>query len=123
MKKLVIEKSTVTLNENMNKKSLSLDAKKAEPIKKNIIKQLEVINKSLSELDSILNRLAIKNLLNDDYKGFAIQCSKKCSSQAQAAALLATNIDSKYNDDQKNILIQDLDDRISFLEERIAKMQ
>lgn len=123
MKKLVIEKTPITLNSNMNKKNLSLDTKKAEPIKKNIHKQLEIIHRTLDELDSILNRLAIKNMLNDDYKSFAIQCSKKCSAQAQAAVSLISSIDSKYNDDQKSILIQDLDERISFLEERIAKMQ
>ena len=123
MKKLIIDKVPINLNENMSKKNLSLDTKNAEPIKTNVIKQLEIINKSLNELDSILNRLVIKNLLNDEYKSFAIQCSKKCSLQAQAASALQSNIESKYNDDQKTILIQNLDERISFLEERIAKMQ
>lgn len=123
MKKLNIEKSTIVLRSNMNRKDLSLDAKKADPIKKNILKQLEIIHKSLDEVDSILNRMSIKNFFSDDYKNLVVQCEKKCSTQAKSAATLSDSFDRKYSDDQKEILIQNLDERISYLEERLAKMQ
>ncbi len=122
MKKINIEKVSVELHKNMNKRTLSLDTKKADASKKNIIKQLDTISKSLNQLDSILNRMAMKRSFTDDYNGFAILCAKKCTSQAQAAKSLSINLDAKYNDDQKSILIQDLDDRISFLEKKLSKL-
>ncbi len=123
MKKLILDKTNVELNKKMNKKSLSLDTKKADSIKKNIVKQLDVIYKTLNQLDSILNKMAMKKSFSDEYNGFAVLCAKKCISQAQAARSLITNFETKYNDDQKSILIQDLDDRISFLEEKLAKIK
>ena len=122
MKKLIIDKSNVTLHKNMNRKNLSLDTKKADSLKKNIVKQLDAISKSLDQIEAILNRMAMKKSFQDEYNGFAIQCARKCVSQAQASRSLIMNIDAKYSEDQKSILIQDLDDRISFLEKKIAKM-
>ena len=122
MDRITREKQNAVLNKNMNRKDLTLENKKAEPIKNNIIKQLEIINKSFSELESVLNRLAMKKFISDDKNALAIQCSKKCASQAQAARSLITNFENKYCDDQKMILIQELDERISFLEEKLSKM-
>ena len=123
MKKTSNEKPTVALHANMNKKNLSLNTKKADTIKSNIVKQLEVIYKSFNEIDAILNRLNMKRYVADDSTGFVVQCAKKCVSQAQATRSLIMNLEMKYNEDQKTLIIQDLDDRISFLEERLAKMK
>jgi len=123
MKKLSFDKVNVELHKNMNKKTLSLDTKKADASKKNIMKQLDVIAKSLNQLESILNRMSMKKSFSDEYNAFAISCAKKCTSQAQAARSLIMNLDSKYNEDQKSVLIKDLDDRISFLEKKISELQ
>lgn len=122
MKKISIEKTNILLHDNMNKKKLSLDAEKMEPLKKNILKSLETIHKSLSDLDVILNKMALKKSFSDEYNIFAQQCAKKCVSQAQSVRTLIDNFEIKYNDDYKSILIQDLDDRISDIERRIAMM-
>ena len=122
MKKISIEKTAVTLHKNMNKKNLSLDAEKMEPIKKSIMKNLQTILKSLNDIDSILNKMALKKSFSEDYNLFAQQCAKRCIAQAQALRSLMDNFESKYNDDHKTILIQDLDDRISDIERRISMM-
>lgn len=123
MKKLSFDKVNVELHKNMNKKTLSLDTKKADASKKNIMKQLDTVAKSLNQIEATLNRMAMKKAFSDEYNGFAIQCAKKCTSQAQAARSLIMNLDAKYNDDQKSVLIQDLDDRISFLEKKISELK
>ena len=123
MKKLSFDKVNVELHNNMNKKTLSLDTKKADASKKNIMKQLDIIAKSLNQLESILNRMSMKKSFSDEYNAFALSCAKKCTSQAQAARSLIMNLDTKYNEDQKSVLIKDLDDRISFLEKKISDLQ
>ncbi|MBP5678522.1 MAG: hypothetical protein J6X28_01680 [Bacilli bacterium] len=123
MKKSENEKSNAILHKNMNKKDLSLDSKKADPYKNNIIKQLNTIQKCFSELEPVLNRMAMKRVFSDDCNSLSLQCAKKCSSQAQSARSLMNNIETKYIDDQKSVLIQGLDERISYLEEVISHMQ
>ena len=123
MKKSNNGKTTIALHPNMNKKNLSLNTKKADAIKHNIVKQLDIIYKSFNEIDAILNRLNMKKFVNDDSTGFVVQCAKKCVSQAQATRSLIMNLEMKYSEDHKALIIQDLDDRISFLEERLAKMK
>lgn len=123
MKKLSIEKKTIVLHKNMNKKDLYLDSKKADSCKKNILKQLDIIQKSFDELDSILNKMSMKKTFIDEYNGFSLQCAKKCVSQAQAARSLMMNLESKYNDDQKSILIRELDERISYIEKKLANIE
>ena len=107
----------------MSKKSLCLDTKKADVMKDNILKQLDIIAKSFNEVHSILNRLNMKKYISDGNTGLVVQCAKSCLSQAQAARALMTNLDAKYNEDQKNLIIEDLNDRIAFLEEKLAQMK
>ena len=122
MKKINIEKSSVTLSNNVNKKNISLNAEKMDPLKKDILKNLEVIYKCFGELDSLLNKMALKKSFNDEYNALAQQCAKKCVSQAQSVRSLIENLENRYNDDYKTVLIQDLDSRISDIEKRLSTM-
>ena len=122
MKKIETKKSSSLLHENMDRKNLSLDRRKADPFKKNIDKQLGIIQKTLSELEVTLNRMSMKRLFTDDHHSLSMQCAKKCSSQAQSAKSLMANLDLKYMDDEKMILISELDDRITEVEKRIAEL-
>ena len=122
MKKIETKKNISVLNQNMDRKNLSLDTRKADPLKKNIDKQLEVIQKTLSELEVTLNRMSMKRLFTDDHHSLSMQCAKKCASQAQSARSLMSNFDLKYMDDQKMILISELDERITEVEKRIAEL-
>ncbi len=122
MKKIETKKSGSLLHENMDRKNLSLDRRKADPFKKNIDKQLGIIQKTLSELEVTLNRMSMKRLFTDDHHSLSMQCAKKCASQAQSAKSLMANLDLKYMDDEKMILISELDDRITEVEKRIAEL-
>jgi hypothetical protein len=122
MKKIETKKSGSLLHENMDRKNLSLDRRKADPFKKNIDKQLGIIQKTLGELEVTLNRMSMKRLFTDDHHSLSMQCAKKCASQAQSAKSLMANLDLKYMDDEKMILISELDDRITEVEKRIAEL-
>jgi hypothetical protein len=122
MKKIETKKSGSLLHENMDRKNLSLDRRKADPFKKNIDKQLGIIQKTLSELEVTLNRMSMKRLFTDDHHSLSMQCAKKCASQAQSAKSLMANLDLKYMDDEKMILISELDERITEVEKRIAEL-
>lgn len=122
MKKISIEKTNVTLHENMNKKKLNLNTEKMEPLKKDILKDLENIHKSLIALDSVLSKMALKKSFGEEYNIYAQQIARKCVSQAQSVRSLIDNFEYKYNDDFKTVLIRDLDQRISDVEKRLAMM-
>ena len=66
--------------------------------------------------------MSMKRLFTDDHHSLSMQCAKKCASQAQSAKSLMANLDLKYMDDEKMILISELDDRITEVEKRIAEL-
>ena len=120
MKKVVFVKPSPTLNPKMNKKHLYLDDKNALGFKNDIVKQLGEIEKSLQKISGILNKMNLKKIYEDKGLELSAQCLKKCSSQAQAAKSLKENFEEKYRDDLKDIVVQDLDSRISHLEELLS---
>ena len=111
----------VSLHPLMNRKDIYLDSQKADAAKKNMIKQLDVIANSFSEIHTILNRFNMKKYLSEGSSGVVVQTAKKCLSQSQAARTLSINLEAKYCEDQKNIIIEDLNTRIAFLEERLSQ--
>lgn len=117
MQKIDLGKPTTTINSRMNRKELYMDIKNMDKLKNNLLKQLGSLSKTLIDLDSTLGKLCQKNFFEGDYKDLAIQCSRKCSSQAQSANSLVGNLELKYSDDVKNVAIKNLDERISYLEE------
>lgn len=117
MQKIDLGKPTTTINSKMNRKDLYMDIKKTDKLKNDLLKHFESLNKTLSNLDSTLSKLSQKDFFEGDYKELANQCSRKCSSQAQAANSLLNNLELKYSDDVKSVAIKNLDERISYLEE------
>ena len=63
----------------------------------------------------------MKKYVIEGNSGFVLQTAKKCLSQAQAARALSINLEAKYSEDQKNLVIEDLNARIAFLEERLSQ--
>ena len=120
MAKVDLGKPNIVLNDKMNKKDLRLDTSRANPLKKNILKQLGNVSQSFEELESIINKMVLKKMFSDEYNNVSIQCARKCLSQSQISKNLMISFDTKYNDDVKTILIKDLDDRISYLESVIS---
>ena len=122
MKKIDFVKPTPTLKANMSKKTLYMDEKKALTYKKDMVNQLGDIEKSLKKISGILNKMNLKKVFDDKKADLSSQCMKKCASQAQAASSLKENIEVKYREDLKDIVIQDLDSRISHLEDLLSHL-
>lgn len=116
MKKIDLGKPVTSLNEKMNKKELYVDSNKADKIKKNIIKQINALNKAFDECDGLLNKMSYKKVFNDEYTKISVQCGKKCLQQSKAGEKIVSMIEDSYKDDVKSYLIQSLDERISYLE-------
>lgn len=121
MKKIDLGKPTTILNENMNRKDLYVDSDNTDKMRKNIIKQFGILNKSLGEMEGILNKMAYKKAFTDEYNNISLQCAKKCAIQAKTASTLKDTFEEKYKDDMRSYIIKTLDDRISYLESRILK--
>ncbi len=113
------EKSKICINSNMNRKSLYLDSKSADPIKKNIEKQLKILSDSYKELSVLLTKMSYKNFLAGDSVQLALQSSMKCAIQSDEASKLLDDFLFHYNDDVKSALIKSLDDRITYLEKKL----
>ena len=122
MKKVVFVKPTPTLKSNMNKKTLSLDEKKASIYQKDMVNQLNNIEKSLQNISGILNKMNLKKVFDDKKMDLSTQCMKKSASQAQAAKSLRENLELKYREDLKDIVVKNLDSRISRLEEVLSQI-
>lgn len=116
MKKIDLGKPTTVINKNMNRKELYVDSKKMEKINKDIVKQLDILSKSLSEVEGILNKMAYKKMFVDEYNNVSVQCAKKCILQAKGANTLKETLNDKYRDDIKMFVLNSLDERISYLE-------
>ena len=119
MKRVNLGKPTATIHENMSRKKLYVDTNHCDPIKKNILKQLEILEKSFDQMSSLLNKASYKKLFREDYNSVALQCSKKSLSLSEDFKELGTEIDTKYNDDVKMALINNLNERISYLEDKL----
>jgi len=118
MKKVSLGKSTVIMSDNVNQKNLSVDIKQAGTIKKDMLKQLNDIKKSYEKLSDLLNKMSYKKMFTGDYNSVALQCSKQCDVQGNYVEKLITDFEYKYNDDVKSVLINNLDERISYLENK-----
>lgn len=116
MKKIDLGKPTTVINKNMNRKELYVDSKKMEKINKDIVKQLDILSKSLSEVEGILNKMSYKKMFVDEYNNVSVQCAKKCTLQAKGANTLKETLNDKYRDDIKMFVLNSLDERISYLE-------
>lgn len=122
MGKYSLGKSTTRVGNNLNKNDLYINEVKADPIVKNILKELDDINSSLQKINIILNRSvkieAVKGSKARSFKAWA----RKCKEQANNALKLKEKVSTKYNKDVKDYPIKLLDDRIAELEKKIAMM-
>lgn len=119
MEKINFGKSTATISENMNRKKIYVDPKHGDDITTNILKRLDSLEKSYMELGSLLNKMSYKNYFRDDSKSYLLQCSKKCNSLSNDAKNLRQEWDYQYHEDIKMMLIERLDERISYLESKL----
>ena len=122
MGKYNLGKSTVEVGGKLTRDELYLNEVKAEPIVKNILKELDDINNSLQKINITLNRsikvAPIKGSKANTFKAWA----RKSKEQASNALKLKDKVSTKYNKDAKDYPIKLLDDRIAELERKIAML-
>ena len=122
MGKYNLGKSTVEVGGKLTRDELYLNEVKAEPIVKNILKELDDINNSLQKINITLNRsikvAPIKGNKASTFKAWA----RKSKEQGNNALKLKDKVSTKYNKDAKDYPIKLLDDRIAELERKIAML-
>lgn len=122
MGKYNLGKSTTKIQDKIIKEGIFINEVKADPIVKNILKELDDISTSLRKINITLNRSvnigAIKGSKANTFKAWA----RKSKEQANNAEKLQEKITTKYNKDVKDYPIKLLDERIAELEKKIAMM-
>ena len=122
MGKYNLGKSTTKIQEKITKEGIYINEVKADPIIKNILKELDGISTSLQKINITLNRSVnigvVKGTKANTFKSWA----RKSKEQANNALKLKEKISTKYNKDVKDYPIKLLDERIAELEKKIAMM-
>ncbi len=105
-----------------DKKNLYVDNKKAKVLVDDTLKQLEIINSSLSKVSALLFEAVslkyVKGSRASAFKGWA----RKSKAQAAASLKLSNSVHTKLEDDIRDYPIKLLDDRIAELERKIASL-
>ena len=122
MGKYNLGKSTTKMDERLVKEGIYINEVKADPIIKNILKELDNINISLQKINIVLNRSVnigmVKGAKANTFKAWA----RKGKEQANNALKLRDKVAAKYDKDIRDYPIKLLDDRIAELEKKIAMM-
>ena len=120
MGKYNLGKSTTKMGTKLTKEDIYLNEVKADPIIKNILKELDGVSASLQNINILLNRsvkvAGIKGNKAITFKSWA----RKSKAQANNALKIKDKVTTKYNKDVKDYPIKLLDDRIAELEKKIA---
>lgn len=122
MGKYNLGKVTKEVSSRIDKKNLYVNEKKAEPIVKDMEKQLTRIRASLLKINLLLNESTSSKMVKGSratvFKGWA----KKAKSQATTAENLKVLLEASYKHDVDKYPIKMLDDRIAELEKRIMEL-
>lgn len=119
MGKYSLGKATTKINSKMSKDSLNLDESKATPLKNSMMKQFDTIQKSLTNINSYMNKAVSKKVVTGSYANAFKGWAKKCNSQSAAAKKRRTALNTKYSEDVRNYTVKLLDQRIAELEAKI----
>lgn len=122
MGKYNLGKSTTKVQEKITKEGLYINEVKAEPIVKNILKELDEINASLQKINITLNRSVNIGVIKGNKANTFKSWARKSKEQANNALKLKDKVTTKYNKDVKDYPIKLLDERIAELEKKIAMM-
>ena len=105
-----------------DKKNLYVDNKKAKVMVDDVVKQLDIINSSLSKVSALLfESVSLKYVKCSRATAFT-GWARKAKSQAAASLKLSNNVHTKLEDDIRDYPIKLLDDRIAELERKIASL-
>lgn len=122
MGKYNLGKSTTKMDQRLVKEGIYINEVKADPIVRNILKELDDVSVSLQKINIILNRSVnigvVKGNKTNTFKSWA----RKGKEQANNALKLKEKLSTKYDKDVRDYPIKLLDDRIAELEKKIAMM-
>ena len=111
------------LDKKMTKKDLYVDVKKADKLIENIINQSNIIEKGLNKIVNVLNKMVYKKSVKNEDRTKVIAITKKYNNQVQRIKKTIDTISTKYNVDRSDFAIKLLNDRISFLEQKIEELR
>ena len=123
MGKYSLGKSKSSINEQITKGNLFIDEKRCGKLEASINKNLELIEKSMLNVEKLLNKSLKSGAVTGSRVKVFKSWSRKCNSQANSAARLRDKIREGYEADVKYYPIKQLDDRIAELEEKLAKLE
>ena len=122
MGKYNLGKSITKMDQRLVKEGIYINEVKADPIVRNILKELDDVSVSLQKINIILNRSVnigvVKGNKANTFKAWA----RKGKEQANNALKVKEKLSTKYDKDVRDYPIKLLDDRIAELEKKIAMM-
>lgn len=111
--------NTITIKKSLAKKDAINDSSSASVLIDNISEECSKISNSFNEIASILNKAVYKKIIDGEDTDKFINLSRKCSSLADRISNKSNTLGLKYEDDEKSILINQLNERIEELEKKI----
>ncbi len=122
MGKYNLGKSTTKMGVKLVKEGIYINEVKADPLIRNIIKELDEVSTSLQKINIILNRSVNIGVVKGNKANTFKSWARKSKEQATNALKVKEKACTKYDKDVRDYPIKLLDDRIAELEKKIAMM-
>lgn len=122
MGKYNLGKSTTKVGDKLVKEGIYLNEVKADPIIKNIMKELDEVSTSLQKINITLNRSVNIGVVKGNKANTFKSWARKSREQAGNALKVKEKVSTKYSKDVKDYPIKLLDERIAELEKKIAML-
>lgn len=122
MGKYNLGKSTTKMGVKLVKEGIYINEVKADPLIRNIIKELDEVSTSLQKINIILNRSVNIGVVKGNKANTFKSWARKSKEQATNALKVKEKVCTKYDKDVRDYPIKLLDDRIAELEKKIAMM-
>ncbi len=123
MGKYNLGKSKTSVNVQITKDNLYIDEKRCKKLEKSIEKNLDVLEKSMMNIEVILNKAVKTGAVTSSRAKVFKSWGRKCKSQANSASKLKEKISTSFAEDAKNYPIKLLDERIMELEKKLASLE
>ena len=123
MGKYSLGKSNSSINEQITKDNLFIDEKRCSKLVNSIDKNLELIEQSMLNIEGLLNKSLSMGVVTSSRNKIFKSWSRKCKSQANSANKLREKITDSYGEDVRYYPIKLLEDKITALEDKIARLE
>lgn len=123
MGKYSLGKSNSSINEQITKDNLFIDEKRCSKLVNSIDKNLELIEQSMLNVESLLNKSLSMGVVTSSRNKVFKSWSRKCKSQANSANNLREKVTNSYEEDVRYYPIKLLEDKITALEDKVAQLE